>query len=153
MAASKFMQTPVTRSPRPLPCAFSFADSDAFGLMSVATTSDAPARAAASARMPEPVPTSHTRLPVRSSVSMNSANFSLLMKNFGWNTVGRTRSLKPAACEMRMSWRFRMKWYEKKWIKPRSARRTRLCGPPRRPRRPVLSFAGVILARSLAGVI
>ena len=51
--------------------------------MSVATTFEAPARAAASARMPVPVPTSQTRLPVKSSVSRNDANFSLLMKNFG----------------------------------------------------------------------
>ena len=103
--------------------------------------------------MPEPVPTSHTRLPVKSSVSMNSANFSLLMKNFGWNTVGRTRSLKPPAWEIRMLCRFRMKLYEKKWMKPRNARRTKPCGPPRRPSRPGLCFSGAILARSLAGVI
>ena len=32
------MHTPVTRSPRPFACAFSLAESEAFGLMSVATT-------------------------------------------------------------------------------------------------------------------
>ncbi len=47
-----------TRSPRPLARAFSAAQSAAFGLMSAAMTLAAPARAAASARMPDPVPTS-----------------------------------------------------------------------------------------------
>src|SRR4051794_16885718 len=45
----------------------------AFGLMSIATTLVAPARAAASDRMPLPVPTSATRLPVRSSSPMKPA--------------------------------------------------------------------------------
>ncbi len=52
-----------TRSPKPLARAFSAAVSAAFGLMSAAMTLAAPARAAASARMPDPVPTSRTRLP------------------------------------------------------------------------------------------
>jgi hypothetical protein len=54
------------RLPRLLAWAFSAAASAAFGLMSMATTFAAPTRATASARMPDPVPTSATRLPVRS---------------------------------------------------------------------------------------
>ena len=69
-ADNRFEHTAVTRSPRPFACAFSLAVRAAFGLISRATTLAAPARAAASARMPEPVPTSTTRLPLRSMRAM-----------------------------------------------------------------------------------
>ena len=74
------MHTAVTRSPMPLARAFSAAVRAAFGLMSVAVTLSAPARAAASARIPDPVPMSTTCLPLRSRPLMNSAKHSLLMK-------------------------------------------------------------------------
>ena len=70
----------VTRFSNPLARAFSAAESAALGFTSIAVTFAAPARAAASARMPDPVPTSATRLPVRSSRPMNDAKNSLVMK-------------------------------------------------------------------------
>ena len=63
----RFEQTGKTRSARPFSRALSPAESAAFGLMSIATTRAAPARAAASERTPEPVPTSATAFPFRSS--------------------------------------------------------------------------------------
>src|SRR5262249_8582538 len=62
----------------------------------------APARAAARARIPDPVPISATLLPLRSSPSRYSAKYSLLRKKLGWNTVGRTRRWKRAARIVRM---------------------------------------------------
>ena len=55
--------------PKPLASAFSTAARAALGLISSASTLAAPAWAAASARMPEPVPTSATLLPLRSKFS------------------------------------------------------------------------------------
>jgi hypothetical protein len=66
-AERRFEHTAVTQSPRPFARAFSAAVSTAFGFMSTAVTFAAPARAAARARMPDPVPTSTTRLPLKSS--------------------------------------------------------------------------------------
>ena len=80
------------------------------GLMSMATTCAAPARAAASARIPDPVPTSATDLPFSSRPSMKPAKNSLLRKTFGWNTVGGTTRRKPAARASRVPRRVRMKW-------------------------------------------
>jgi hypothetical protein len=54
--------------------------SAAVGFMSTAVTLAAPARAAAKARMPDPVPTSATRLPRKSSRPMTDAKNSLVMK-------------------------------------------------------------------------
>ena len=78
------MHTPVTRSPRPFACAFSFAESEAFGLMSVATTiRRAGARgrerqdACAGADLADALAGQIER------VDELDANFSLLMKNFG----------------------------------------------------------------------
>ncbi len=51
--------------------------------MSIATTRSAPARAAASDRMPDPVPTSATVFPLRSSRSMKEAKYSLVRKKRG----------------------------------------------------------------------
>src|ERR1700730_10988964 len=77
----------VTRSPRPLAQELSVAALTALGLMSSATTV-APARAAANANMPLPVPTSATVLPARSIVDRNRAKNSLVKNNLGGNTVG-----------------------------------------------------------------
>jgi len=108
-AARKFIQATLTRSPKPFTCAFSNAERAARGLISSAKTSAAPARAAARAKMPDPVPISATDLPLRSSPSRNFAKYSLLRKERGWKTVGRTRRRKPAAWVVRMVWRLRMR--------------------------------------------
>ena len=68
------------RSSKPLARAFSAAANAALGFMSIAVTFAAPARAAARARIPDPVPTSATLLPLRSSRPMNDAKNSLVMK-------------------------------------------------------------------------
>src|SRR5438045_2051568 len=72
-----------TRAARPFRRALSPADSAAFGLMSMAITRAAPARAAASDNTPEPVPTSATDFPFRSSRSMKPAKYSLVRKYRG----------------------------------------------------------------------
>ena len=90
-------QMPVTRSPRPLMRALSWAARAAFGLMSRASTWLAPARAAANARMPEPVPTSATCRPCRSSPAMNSAKYGPVLNTAGWKTVGGATKRNPDA--------------------------------------------------------
>ena len=79
-AERRFEHIAVTRSSNPFARAFSAAASAAFGFTSIAVTFAAPARAAASARIPDPVPTSATLLPLRSRRPMNEAKNSLVMK-------------------------------------------------------------------------
>src|SRR5260370_42263204 len=95
-AESRFEPTTVIGLLRPLAWAFSAAALAAFGLMSRATTLAAPARAAARARIPDPVPTSATRLPAKSISERKFAKNLLERKYRGWNTVGRTERRKPA---------------------------------------------------------
>ena len=99
----------MTRVPRPFTRAFSTAVAVAFGLMSMAITFAAPARAAASARMPDPVPTSATRLPFRSRFARKFAKNLLVTKYRGWNTVGRTVRRKPATRAVVFRRRLRIK--------------------------------------------
>src|SRR5262249_58809701 len=82
-AESRFEPTAMIGLPRPLAWAFSAATFAAVGLMSSATTLAAPARAAARARMPDPVPTSATRLPVKSISERKFAKNSLVRKYRG----------------------------------------------------------------------
>jgi hypothetical protein len=82
-AESKSEPTAMTRPPKPFTYAFCAALSAAFGLMSMATTLVAPARAAASARMPDPVPTSATFLPLRSRLARKFEKNLLVRKYLG----------------------------------------------------------------------
>ena len=94
--SNRFEHKVVTRPAKPLARALSAAAATAFGLRSIASAWAAPARTAAIARMPEPVPTSATRRPARSSVPMNAAKNGLVRKQRGWNTVGGTVKRNPA---------------------------------------------------------
>ena len=82
--AIRFEHTPRTRSPRPLSHALPKAARAAFGLMSIAVTLAAPARAAASERMPLPQPTSAACLPERSSPPRKVAKNLLVRNTLGW---------------------------------------------------------------------
>jgi hypothetical protein len=75
----------------------------------MAITLAAPALAAARASMPDPVPTSATRLPLRSRPARKFAKNLLVRKYRGWNTVGRTVSRKPATRATVVRRRLRMK--------------------------------------------
>jgi hypothetical protein len=102
--------------------AFSATDLAAYWFMSIATTFAAPARAQARARMPVPVQMSATHLPLKSRREMNAAKNSLVRKYRGWKTVGRTTKWKPAARVTLVRCRFRIRWYEKKWMVLRKSR-------------------------------
>jgi hypothetical protein len=105
-ADRRFEYTATPRLPWPFARAFSAAVNAALGFTSTAVTCAAPARAAARATIPDPVPRSATRLPVKLSRPMKDAKNSLVMNHRGRKTVGRTMSRKPDARVVR---RFRIR--------------------------------------------
>jgi hypothetical protein len=82
-AESRFELTAMIGLPRPLVWVFSAAAIAALELMSSATTLAAPARAAARARIPDPIPTSATHFPTKSVPDKKSAKNSLVRKYRG----------------------------------------------------------------------